>query len=143
MKRAVLFVVALACGACACNDGACVTRGTSTFYEGTATWSGTSSGAATTIVQVDDLDRSVSCDESYVELTVRVNECLLWVVMTGVGGRRDVAAVEPGQTCTFPLGSETVTLTTDDTGSLRVGSGVRLFVSGTTGAGSVQWTFQT
>ncbi len=128
----------------ACNDGACVTRGSSTTYEGPATWTGALSGSAVALIQVDDLDPSASCDEAFVELTVRVDTCLLWVVMTS-SGRRDVASVEPNQTCTFPLGGDSVTLTTDASGSLRVGSHVRLLVSGTVGGpspGNVQWTFQ-
>ncbi len=141
--RAAVFAAIAPC-AFACNDGACVTRGSATTYEGTATWTGASSGSALALIQVDDLDTTASCDEVFVEFTVRVDTCLLWVVMTS-SGKRDVASVEPNQTCTFPLGGDSVTLTTDAAGSLRVGTNVRLTVSGTVSGpspGSLQWTFQ-
>ncbi len=137
-----------------CADDACVDRGQSTSHAGTVTWTGSSSprgaftGGSDADVQVDDLDASPNCTESFVEFTVRVRTCLLWAQMTSFG-RRTVAMIEPNQTCTLPLGSDSVTLTTDDMGTLRIGVSSKMTLSGTIDAwngapanGDLQWSFQ-
>ena len=147
MKRLVT-AAALAVCATACNENACVDRGTSGALSGVATWSGAVSGGATTDLQIDDLDTSGgSCTADNVEFSIRAGQCFLWIQVVSFG-KKTVGVVEPNQSCMLSLGDGTaVPFTTDGNGAFRAGSRVHVTLTGTVSGeagagGALVWDFQ-
>lgn len=154
-------------GLTACNGFPtdCVARGTSSSFHGAATYSTTDStrapgptkgGEATSVVVYDAVsDLNGSCTYTNMEFPVTIGSCTLWAMLTSAdgdagpdGGSSLTASIEPGQSCTLPLETESVpvtvtsgSLTIDPTLYLALQGTVVLPTDGSTTNGFLQWSF--
>lgn len=166
MTRTLVVLAALALAGCDAYGNACVERGASFAYAGSASYTGQIGTAATpiagatpTTIVMDDFDPfdKGDCVEEGIEFTVQVGGCSLWLVENGAahdtgknasqGFLHAGADLEPGQTCVIATDAGAVTMTVDGGGlDLENGGTAALSMAGaiTDGKGHrgyLKWSF--
>jgi hypothetical protein len=141
----------------ACTPTDCVSRGSSTSFSGSATYTGQTStsrqlsltGATSASLVVYDADSSCSYDD--MEFMITLGTCSLWLILDDSGddgGTSTTASVESGQSCALDLASgaasmtvATGTLVIDTSAQLTLAGDIVVPVDGASASGYLQWSF--